>query len=141
MIPPLLLQIRILIFPNNSLGPSPPPPPSAEQARKIRSRAASDILSLIPKPVARIFFAINGELNTDEDGEKSMQSEIEERMLGWTDDAELNKYLIYAILEHIVVKLVPELREKTPSELLAERGVDLLDYRDEELAEMESSDA
>lgn len=52
-----------------------------------------------------------------------MRNEVEERILGWTDDVELNKYLVYAILEHLVVKLVPEMRNKTTSELLAERGV------------------
>ena len=56
-----------------------------------------------------------------------MQSEVEERMLGWTDDAEMNKYLIYAILDYVVLKLVPEMKDKTPSELLAERGIDLLE--------------
>jgi hypothetical protein len=43
----------------------------------------------------------------------------------------LNKYLIYGILECIVVRLVPEMAAKTPSELLAERGVAV----DEEAAE------
>jgi len=109
------------LFPNNTLGPTPPPPPSAEEARLIRSKAASDILSLIPKSVARTFFAIDSE--NDEQANEEMRSEIEERMLGWADDVELNKYLVYAILEHVVLRLVPEIRGKTPSELLAERGV------------------
>ncbi|OAP58062.1 hypothetical protein AYL99_07152 [Fonsecaea erecta] len=124
LIPPLLLQIRVLIFPNNTLGPPPPPPPSVEEARKIRSKAASDMLSLIPKPVGKRFFAVQNAENA-EDEEMEMRIEVEERLLGWTDDAELNKYLIYAILEHVLLKLVPEMKDKTPSELLAERGVDL----------------
>jgi len=57
-----------------------------------------------------------------------MREEIEERLFGWTDNAELNKYLVYAILEHIILKVVPELKDKTASELLAERGVDMLEY-------------
>ncbi|KAJ9608418.1 hypothetical protein H2200_007406 [Cladophialophora chaetospira] len=134
LIPPLLLQIRVLIFPNNSLGPPPPPPPSPEQARQVRSKASLDILSLIPKPVARTLFAVDRALDA-EDVEKSMQSEVEERLLGWTDDPELNKYLIYAILEYIVLKLVPELKDKTPSELLAERGVDLIEFEEADVVE------
>lgn len=136
LIPPLLLQIRILIFPNNSLGPSPPSP-SPEEARQIRSQAATDILSLIPRPVARVFFAVEGDKPGNE--EDSLRMEIEERMLGWTDDAEMNKYLVYAILEHVILKLVPEMKDKTPSELLAERGVDLLEF--EEVKEKEESKA
>lgn len=128
LIPALLLQIRILVFPNNSLGPSPPPKPSPEEALQIRSQAATDILSLIPKPIARIFFAVEGDRPGNE--EDSMRMEIEERMLGWTDDAEMNKYLVYTILEHVILKLVPEMKDKTPSELLAERGVDLLEFEE-----------
>jgi hypothetical protein len=119
LLPPLLLQIRVLIFPNNALGPSPPPPPTAEEARLIRSRAALDLLSLMPRSVARTFLAVP----KDNDDEEQMQTEIEDGMLDWTDDVEMNKSLIYAILEHVVLRLVPEMRGKTPSELLAERGV------------------
>lgn len=80
------------------------------------------------------FFAVD-RASGAEDIEKSMQSEIEERLLGWTDDAELNKYLIYAILEHIVLKLVPEMKDKTPSELLAERGAEFLEFEEPQVAE------
>jgi hypothetical protein len=132
------MQIRVLVFPNNSLGPPPPPPPSPEEAQRIRSEAASDILSLIPKPIARNFFAVDRNLDA-QDIEESLQSEVEERLLGWTDDAELNKYLIYAILEYVVLKLVPEMKDKTPSELLAERGVDLLPFGEDEMGERTSN--
>lgn len=40
-------------------------------------------------------------------------------------DKHVNKYLIYGILECIIVNLVPEMAEKTPSELLSDRGVSL----------------
>jgi len=59
----------------------------------------------------------------DEQEDEEMRREVEESMLAWTDDVELNKFLVYAILEHVVTRLVPEIRGKTPSELLAERGV------------------
>jgi len=52
-----------------------------------------------------------------------MRLEIEESMLSWTSDVEMNKHLVYSILEHVLVRLVPEMQHKTPSELLAERGV------------------
>ncbi|KAK7892736.1 hypothetical protein LTR67_006973 [Exophiala xenobiotica] len=106
-----------------------PPPPSAEEARLIRTKAASDILSLVPRPVARTFFAVKSgsgaaNANDDEENRKSMmRAEIEESILCWTDDVELNKYLVYSILDHVLLRLVPEMQGKTPIELLAERGV------------------
>ncbi|KAH0830893.1 hypothetical protein FOPE_02165 [Fonsecaea pedrosoi] len=75
--------------------------------------------------MGKTFFAIPN-VGTAEDEEMEMRIEVEERLLGWVDDAETNKYLIYAILEHVLLKLVPEMMDKTPSELLAERGVDLV---------------
>ncbi|KAI1628609.1 hypothetical protein EDD37DRAFT_603530 [Exophiala viscosa] len=120
LLPPLLLQTRAILFPNNTLGPAAPPPPTEEEARLIRCQAASDILSIIPKPIARVFLAVS-HARDDEDG--AMRLEIEESMLSWTSDVEMNKYLVYSILEHVLVRLVPEMQHKTPSELLAERGV------------------
>jgi hypothetical protein len=111
------------------MGPPAPPPPSAEEARLIRTKAASDILSLVPRPVARTFFAVKSgsgaaNANDDEENRKSMmRAEIEESILCWTDDVELNKYLVYSILDHVLLRLVPEMQGKTPIELLAERGV------------------
>ena len=49
--------------------------------------------------------------------------EIEEEILGWSDDVWLNKYLIYGILELVLCRICPEIKEKSPSELLAERGI------------------
>jgi len=57
--------------------------------------------------------------------------------MGWTNDVELNKYIIYAILEHVVIRLVPEIKGKTPTELLAERGVDLTAGSDRTVASSE----
>ena len=53
-----------------------------------------------------------------------------EAILETVGDRRMNKYLIYGILESIVVKLVPEMLEKTPVQLLAERGVVLEDKVD-----------
>ncbi|KAL2438819.1 hypothetical protein ABEF95_014208 [Exophiala dermatitidis] len=132
LLPPLLLQIRAVLFPNNSIGPPAPPPPSPEEARGIRSKAASDLLSLTPKSVARNFLTPAGAHIAAGTVDGEMRREIEDRLLGWMDDAAMNKFLVYAILEHVVVRLIPEMVDKTPSELLADRGVSLTEESPEQ---------
>lgn len=124
------------------MGPPSPPPPSPEEARRIRSKAASDLLSLIPNNVARKFFAVQSIGNRDggsddcDEGvaaDEEMRREVEDRFLGWMEDAEMNKFLVYAILEHVLLRLIPEMAGKTPSELLADRGVSLTESSDLDL--------
>lgn len=132
LLPTILLNLRIALFPFNSRGPPPPPPPSPEEQLKIRRRAAEAVLSLIPKPVARVYFASslpnnsnsNGKednANSEEEGEEII-TQLEE-ILDIFGNAYLNKHLVYNILELVVVRLVPEMGECTTAELLAERGV------------------
>jgi hypothetical protein len=64
--------------------------------------------------VARVFFATNQE--------SEWVVEIEE-MLDVFGNTQMNKYLVYGIIELVVLRLVPEMGEKVWSELLAERGV------------------
>ena len=116
LLPQILLDTRLTLFPNNSLGPSAPPNPSAEEQIAIREQAAHAVLSLIPPVVARTFFASSDE--------KSWVQQVEE-MLDVFGDARFNIYWIYAILELVLVRLMPELAEKGWSELLVERGVTL----------------
>jgi hypothetical protein len=65
--------------------------------------------------VARTFFAL--------ESEEAREEEVEEDLLGFIGDVHLNKYLVYGILETVLVKLCPEMKGKTPSELLADRGI------------------
>lgn len=51
-----------------------------------------------------------------------MISHVEE-MLDVFGDTYMNKHLVYNILELVLVRLVPEMGEMTPGELLTERGV------------------
>lgn len=129
LLPALLLQVRAILFPNNTLGPPAPPPPSPEERITIRRKAAADILKLFPERVAKTLLT--------HDNEETRIDEVEEEILGWTDDVWLNKYLIYGFLELILCQICPELKAKSPSELLAERGVHL--PADVEGSELESS--
>lgn len=55
----------------------------------------------------------------NEDEERAL-SQLES-MLDVFGDAYLNKHLVYAILELVIVKLIPEMGEMGPEELMAER--------------------
>jgi hypothetical protein len=105
----LLLNLRANLFPDNTLGPpGVPPPPPAEAKRK----AALAILSLIPPFVSRTFFASS-------DPEEWIV-EIED-ILDCFSNKQMNKHLVYGIIELILLRLIPELGEKTPKELLVDR--------------------
>ena len=68
--------------------------------------------------MSRVYFSVD----SDKDGEEEMIRQVEE-ILDVFGDAYLNKHLVYNILELVITRVVPELRELTPSEILSERGV------------------
>jgi hypothetical protein len=118
ILPPLLLNLRVALFPGNARGPPAAEPPSSEERLQIRKRCAEAILSLIPPLISRVYFSVD----SDKEGEHEMIGQVEE-IIDIFGDAYLNKHLVYNILELAIVRLVPELGESTPSELLSERGV------------------
>ena len=98
------------------MGPPAPPPPLVEERWAIKRKAAESIRGLMPAFVAQKYYATNDN--------ETIVDEVVEDILDPLDDTYLNKHLMYAILELILVKLIPELGEQPISELLAERGVD-----------------
>ena len=118
ILPPLLLNLRIALFPGNAQGPPALEPPSSEERLQIRRRCAEAILSLVPPLVSRVYFNVDA----DKEGEDEMLRQVED-ILDVFGDVYCNKHLVYNILELVIVRLVPELGESTPSELLSERGV------------------
>jgi hypothetical protein len=118
VLPPLLLNLRIALFPGNAQGPPALEPPSSKERLQIRRRCAEAILSLVPPLVSRVYFNVDA----DKEGEDEMLRHVED-ILDVFGDVYCNKHLVYNILELIIVRLVPELGESTPSELLSERGV------------------
>ena len=118
VLPPLLLNLRIALFPGNAQGPPALEPPSSEERLQIRRRCAEAILSLVPPLVSRVYFNVDA----DKEGEDEMLRQVED-ILDVFGDVYCNKHLVYNILELVIVRLVPELGESTPSELLSERGV------------------
>ncbi|RJE18959.1 hypothetical protein PHISCL_08709 [Aspergillus sclerotialis] len=61
---------------------------------------------------------------TDSEEETILQT-IESDILDLFADEYCNKHLIYAIIERILIRLLPELQEKSVGELLEDRGVGL----------------
>jgi hypothetical protein len=120
ILPPLLLNLRVALFPSNARSPPAPEPPSSEEQLQIRKRCAEAILSLVPPLMSRVYFNVD----SDKEGQDDMIGQVEE-ILDVFGDSYLNKHLVYNVLELVIVRLLPELGESTPSELLNERGVAL----------------
>ena len=110
-LPKLLRTLRATLFPNNGLAP-PRQPPSDEEAKEIKRRCAATLLGLLPTTVASAFFANKNRVD---------HLRQVEGLLDCLDDAYLNKHLIFAIVELIVLRLVPELGERGVQALLEER--------------------
>jgi hypothetical protein len=90
------------MFPNNSLGPGRVPP-TPEEAILLRAKCAAAIIDALPPIVGKQVFTKKG---TDE-----VQKQIED-MLEVFGDGYLNKHLIVAIVDLVVVRLFPELAEQ-----------------------------
>ncbi|KAL1971125.1 hypothetical protein VTN77DRAFT_76 [Rasamsonia byssochlamydoides] len=127
--------------------------PSESEIAAIKRQCAADILSLIPRRVARAFFCItaddiiaetkkrsntrvaanpNGEKrpeqalsteNNDEVEKSLLLSAIENDILDPFADEYCNKHFVFSIIETVLVRLLPELSERGVTELMEERGV------------------
>ncbi|RLL96636.1 hypothetical protein CFD26_104560 [Aspergillus turcosus] len=136
---------------------SAPPPslsqnqgPSAPEIAAIKRECARRILSLVPRPVARVFFGVadltsgsttlNGSTGDDSQQPPSRASSpvptppndteeflilqaIEHDILDLFADEYCNKHLIYSIIETALVKFLPELSEHSIAELMEDRGI------------------
>lgn len=107
----LLRTLRATLFPQNGLAPARQPP-SDEEAKAIKRRCAATLLGLLPPTVASVFFANKNQID------QLRQVEV---LLDCLDDTYLNKHLIFAIVELVVLRLVPELGGGGVQALLEER--------------------
>ncbi|KAL6908824.1 PXA domain-containing protein [Trichoderma evansii] len=136
-LPPLLRSLRGALFPNNSPGSSTlAAPQSEEELLALRRRAASAIRGLLPISVTRVYFGsrlwrLGGLFGSGDNFGRSsaaVDREDDERILdeleGLLDvvgDEYCNKYLMYSVLELVLVRLMPELSEQGVVELWEER--------------------
>ena len=113
LLPTFLRTLRQTVFPNSSLPPPAPPAPSAREIGNVKRACALALLSLLPTAVCRRFFGC-------EDDSDAWVEEVEGELDVW-GDGYLNRHLGYAVLELIVVRVLPELGERQVEELLKER--------------------
>ncbi|OJJ47653.1 hypothetical protein ASPZODRAFT_131207 [Penicilliopsis zonata CBS 506.65] len=101
--------------------------PSGPEILVIKRQCAARILSLIPHPVAlRLFGAAYDGKNPEDHEDKQSNEEqlkaIEEDILDLFADEYCNKHLIYSILETVLAKLLPEMSDRSVTELMEDRG-------------------
>jgi len=110
ILPSLLHSIRRTFFPANTF-PRNAGAVSAPDAAASKARCALNVLRAIPAPVRSLY------LGADPDA----QRRIIETWLDVLNDAYLNKHVVFGILELVLVRVVPEMGERGPTELLGER--------------------
>ncbi|CCT66209.1 related to MSS51 protein [Fusarium fujikuroi] len=125
-LPPLLRTLRGILFPNNAPGKTTLFPPSSDaELQALRRRAAKSLWGLLPKGVGRLYFGgrlwrRSAESECDLSDDEDLVDEME-RLLLVLDDEYCNKHLMYSILELLLARLMPELAEKSVTELWEER--------------------
>ena len=110
--PTTLRTFRHVLFPNSSLPPPDPPAPSASEVSNIKRTCALSLLSRLPTAVCKRFFG--------SEEREDWVGEVEGELDVWGDEY-LNKHLGYALLELIVIRILPEIGEQRVEELLRER--------------------
>ncbi|KAI9656492.1 MAG: hypothetical protein M1821_004699 [Bathelium mastoideum] len=150
-LPPLLLALRTALFPYNTTAPPSPSPPSAAAIQAVRQRCATALVDALPPAILVRYFAATTTPTSSTDtalsetresgkGDTVRREEIrggdsaeeDQRRVRWIADVEanmldvfgiayLNKHLFYAIVELAVVRIFPEMAEKSVEELIQER--------------------
>ncbi|EMD00577.1 hypothetical protein BAUCODRAFT_28928 [Baudoinia panamericana UAMH 10762] len=99
LLPPLLQAIRDAAFPGNSFAPARQPP-SPEQTMEIKHACAVAIVGALPEKVRTCYFATQ---------DVELMHKDVEVTLDLFADGYINKHLIVAIIELLVLRLFPEL--------------------------------
>ena len=121
ILPQALRSIRAALFPNNMPGPVRIPP-TAEETIQIKRNCAEAMLGAVPLPIRKFYFGSSGqEGGKGDDPDKHRQVLEVEEILDLFGDKYLNAHLLYAVVDLIVVRLVPEMADKGVQELRAER--------------------
>lgn len=101
----ILSTVRSTLFPGNGpMGPGRPFPSDSEQTQ-IRATAADRLFKAVPEPARFILFGDDPRKGVDD-------------ILDIFANKQINKHLVYALIDHLVSAVAPELVEMTPQELL-----------------------
>ncbi|KAF4587809.1 PXA domain-containing protein [Ophiocordyceps camponoti-floridani] len=113
-LPTTLRTLRSTSSPNPPAGPSTPRPPSTEaEFLALRRRAALSLWRMLPWPAAgRLYFSAGDEAEALE--------QVDGLLAVWGDEY-CNRHLVYALVELLVVRVLPELAERGVSDLWRER--------------------
>lgn len=106
----VLRRVRTALFPNLALAQPPRPVPSVDEQDAIKARCRGVMGAVVPGPVRSRLFGNAG------DGEDGINKLLE--LLG---DSYCNKHLMYAIVERVLVRLMPELGVEAPGDLMRAR--------------------
>lgn len=131
LLPTALRTIRAALFPLNAPAP-PTPPPSAAEALGLRRAAAEGLLGLLPRWVGGVYFGRTKDAGTEGEGtegegtegggtEGERQVREVEELLDVFADPYLNRHLLYALVDLVVVRVLPEMAERGVGELRGER--------------------
>ncbi|PHH54214.1 hypothetical protein CFIMG_003037RAa [Ceratocystis fimbriata CBS 114723] len=132
--PGIIKAIRGSLFPNNLPGkPSLFAPTNKDEEKELRLRTSAALVSLMPKWMLKSYFCGStweksegsddsfAALLNDADSDQCLIQEIDKTILDVFSDEYCNKHLIYAVLELVLVRLLPELAEKGVEDLLDDR--------------------
>ncbi|KAI9888830.1 MAG: hypothetical protein M1814_006233 [Vezdaea aestivalis] len=103
-LPHLLHTFRRALFPSNHLVPSSPAP-SAPSTRRL---CAQRIATLLPRQAWLVLFHLP---STQAAGEDPVLDALEREVLNVWEDEHANRGLAYALLERVVLEVLPELGE------------------------------
>jgi len=123
LLPSLLHSVRTAIFPNNTLGPARPVPSTPAEIAVIRHACAEAVYECIPPIVRGIYFppSTASATHSDADAEKDEAMTQIEALLDVLGDAYLNKHLVFALLDHVVCRLFPEMKDVGVEDLVRDR--------------------
>jgi hypothetical protein len=104
-LPSLLLALRSSLFPGNHLVPPTRSAPSTAEKEAIRQQCAESLLSVLPAGVASVYFGT---------ADSREQVGAVETMLDVLGDPYCLKHFLWAVVELLLVRVLPELAEDGP---------------------------
>ena len=104
--------LRDIVWPNGVLM-GPRTEPSAEEQAEIQRETESILVDTVSQPLRSLIFGAS----------RTTQLDTAHDLLDNFEDAKCNKHLVFQLLDLITVKILPELADLTPREIMDIRGV------------------